>query len=416
MQLTNQIMSLKGNNRKQVLDLLRNSGTVSIAEISMATTISKPTVKKIVDYYCDRSMVVCAGKGHSTDGGGKKPELFKFNENYGYTISIHITPDSIYSGIADMKADFHDLQRLPIKKNEKMDIILDYFVEIIQNFQGSKFVKRKELIGIAIAFPGMVDPFNGVSIYSPHYHSWENNYPFKEELLKRIDLDAEIFMDCTNRFQAFAEREKGIAKGKDNFFIVDAIKEGLGAGIIVGGYLKRGAQNLSGEIGHMIINPDSGIKCICGAEGCFEAMVSTERISKWVRDEHKNHKNSLIFKNRKPESVKIDHIFSAFKNGDDFAQKIIDDIIKWFAIGLSNIIVVYDPQMIIIQGIYVDTGDYFINNLRDKIRQYSLPAVDKKVVIEYSNLGWERGVLGGAAYVAWNFFENEQIYRTVRTA
>jgi predicted NBD/HSP70 family sugar kinase len=109
----------------------------------------------------------------------------------------------------------------------------------------------------------------------------------------------------------------------------------------------------------------------------------------------------------------MDHLFAALNSNDNFAKEIIDDVIKWFALGLSNVIVVYDPQMIIIQGIYVNAGEYFLNNLRHKIKELSLPRVEKNVVIEYSKLGWERGVIGGAAYVCWDYFEREEVYRGV---
>ncbi len=392
--------------------MFRRTGIVSIADVAKATEISKTTIKKIVDYYFARNIIVSVGKGESSDGGGKKPELFRFNEDFGFIISIHLTPDSLYSAISNMRGDLHELHQFPIQHNAKMELILDYIAKIIRDYLDSIEVRGKEFVGLAIAMPGMVDPVRGVSIYSPHYHAWENDYPFKDELLKRINLDTEIFMDCTNRFQAFGEREKGIARGKDNFIIVDAIEEGLGAGIIVKGTMKRGFQNLSGEIGHMILSYESGVECICGAKGCFEALVSTKRILKKVKEGFSNNSDSLIFQNRAPDSVNMDHIFTALKKDDEFALELIDDVIHWFAVGLLNIIVIYDPQMIIIQGIYTNAGDYFLEQLRKKIKEYSLPEVNKKAEIEYSRLGWERGVLGGAAFVSWNYFEQEHVYRS----
>ena len=403
--------SIKSNNRKKVLDLIRNLGDVSIAELSIKSGISKPTVKKIVDYYLYKNLIISVGKGNSTDEGGKKPELYKFNNDFGFVISIHITPDSIYYGTTDLNVNFHELQRETHSENARMEFILERVENIVKQYIESHKMDIKRLIGIAIAFPGMVNPYDGLSIYSPHYHSWESNYPFRVELMKRLNLDVDIFMDCTNRYQAFAERQQGLGRGKDNFVIVDAIEEGLGAGIIVGGRIKHGAQNISGEIGHMILCPDSKIKCICGGEGCFEAMVSTKRILKNIRDGYEEHQSSLIFKGRDPHSIKMDHLFEALNNDDSFAKEIIDDVIKWFALGLSNVIVVYDPQMIIIQGIYVNAGNYFLTNLRKQIKELSLPRVEKNVVIEYSKLGWERGVIGGAEYVCWNYFEQEEVYR-----
>jgi len=82
----------------------------------------------------------------------------------------------------------------------------------------------------------------------------------------------------------------------------------------------------------------------------------------------------------------------------------MDDIIKWYAIGISNIVVMYDPELIVIQGIYTKAGDYFLNNLRERIKTISLPRFYKNVEIKYSKLTKEAGVIGGVSYIISEFF------------
>ncbi len=83
-------VSVKQSNRKSILDFMRESGEVSVAEISERVRISKPTVKKVVDYYIEKNMVLETGKGSSSEEGGKKPNLFTFNNEFGYIIALHI--------------------------------------------------------------------------------------------------------------------------------------------------------------------------------------------------------------------------------------------------------------------------------------------------------------------------------------
>ena len=71
---------------------------------------------------------------------------------------------------------------------------------------------------------------------------------------------------------------------------------------------------------------------------------------------------------------------------------------------ISNIIVMYDPEMIVIQGIYAEAGEYFLNNLRDRLDTVSLPKFSKNVEIKYSKLAREAGVIGGVAYIISEFF------------
>lgn len=75
------------------------------------------------------------------------------------------------------------------------------------------------------------------------------------------------------------------------------------------------------------------------------------------------------------------------------------------AIDISNIILLYDPQMIVIQGIFAKAGKYFLDNLRKKVNEVSLPKIKKETKIEYSELGDNVGVLGAASYAISKYFE-----------
>ncbi len=223
---------------------------------------------------------------------------------------------------------------------------------------------------------------------------------------KLIDCGAPVFVDNVNRFQALAEGQRGLASGARSFLIVDALIEGLGAGIIREGRIEHGAHDLSGEIGHMILDPD-GYPCICGGRGCFEAMVSSRRLLENVGNGYAAHADSLIFSGSPAGHAGIEDVFKAFKEGDDFAKRIIDDMIRWFAHGLNNVVMVYDPEMIIIQGIYTCLGEYFLRGLRDRLSTLSLPAIRKDVRIEYSSFGPERGIIGGSLFVCQSYFQTD---------
>jgi glucokinase len=110
--------------------------------------------------------------------------------------------------------------------------------------------------------------------------------------------------------------------------------------------IKRGGHFLVGEVGHMIINPASEEICACGGKGCFEAMVSTRRIIRMAKEKYDRYPDSLVFNGGKPDEIDIYNIFNASAKYDELALELIDDAINWFAIGISNIILLYDPQII----------------------------------------------------------------------
>jgi len=387
--------------------------TFSVAEISHEVRLSKTTVKKTIDLLAAMKLVLSAGKGDSTEEGGKKPELYRFNRNFGYVISVHVFPDAIVAAVTDLGSDITSYKKQDVTAERGLDSIIGRLVEIIRGFAAMKASGSEKLIGVVIALPGLADASQGVSIYSPHYPSWGRNVPFVRLLRDKLGdgYEVPIFLDCVNRYQAVAEREKGGADGVTNFIIIDALNEGLGSGIMTHGELVRGSQSLSGEIGHMTLNPVDGPPCICGNRGCFEAMVSAKRLREMIADARARGVQSALFSNGTPEAGLIDAVCDLANKGDPFCTSLIDDVARWFIVGLGNVIMVNDPELIIIQGQYVKAGNYFLEKLREGIKHIGLPDVEKRVRIEYSTLGEERGVIGGAAFAIADFFSRQLVFR-----
>jgi len=408
----------KQNNIRSVLALIRRRDTFSVAEISQAVRLSKTTVKKTIDLLAAMKLVLSAGKGESTEDGGKKPELYRFNRNFGYVISIHITPDAIVAVTADLGADITYYRKLEVTAERGMDFILGQVAEIIRGFVAMKSSSGEKFIGVVLALPGLADASRGISIYSPHYPSWGRDVPLVQLLRNKLGdgYEVPIFIDCVNRYQALAEREKGVAGGATNFIIIDALNEGLGSGIMTHGELVRGSQSLSGEIGHMTLNPVDGPSCICGNRGCFEAMVSAKRLRDMIKDARARGVSSSLFSNGMPDDIPIDVVCELASKGDPFCTALIDDVARWFTVGLGNVIMVNDPELIIIQGLYVKAGTSFLEKLREGIRHIGLPDVEKRVRIEYSNLGEERGVVGGAFFMIDDFFSKRVVFATRQAA
>ncbi|PKL21765.1 MAG: hypothetical protein CVV48_05980 [Spirochaetae bacterium HGW-Spirochaetae-4] len=402
--------SVKHNNRRFIVDFLRSHEEVPITQITKAVRVSTPTVKKVLDHYMNLGLVIMTGKGESTLEGGKRPELYRLNQEYGYAIALHVGPDFIYAGMTDLKLQnvqsFHEVVDRPVSDIE----MVDKLVSIAKGFRNSKWAEGKKLVNVVIALPGIVNAYTGESIYSPHYPQWQENFPFIRKFAERFDMDIPIFLDGVNRLQACAERMKGKARGKQDFLIVDAMEEGVGAGIIVQGTIMHGFNNLSGEIGHVIVDPH-GPDCICGGKGCFEAAVSVKHINRLLRQGYDTHRESAIYQGKSPADVSIRDLFIHANQGDAYAIELLDLIAAYFANGLNNVIMISDPELIIIQGIYVEAGQDFIENIKKKLSELSLPRVKREFDIVYTDFGIERGALGAGCFGISQFFEEQELYR-----
>jgi len=396
--------TLKQINRKVILNILRNSGELSIAELSKEVNLSKPTLMTIMNYYIENKLVVIAGKGNSTEEGGKKPNIYKFNESGGYAVGMIISANRLSAVITNLKSKILDKISVPLKTNEGFDSVLKKIIDSYNNLVNNTNIDRKRLVGLAIGAYGITNFTKGEVIFSPHFPSWGKDLMLKEKIIKRIPENIPVMVDNHSRFQVFAEKILGLAKDKNNVVAIQAGK-GLVAGVIIENEIKRGNHYLIGEIGHMIVDPEAREICACGGKGCFEAMVSTNRILRMAREKHKEYPDSIIFNGNNPDTVDISDVFTASNKGDKLALDLMNDAIKWFGIGISNIILMYDPQIVIIQGIFTKAGEYFLENLRKKINKISLFSIKRETEIKYSELGDKAGVLGAASYVLSKYFE-----------
>ncbi len=386
-----------------VLDVLMHSNTVKVSELSKKTNLSKTTLMKILKHFIEEGFVVKEGKGESTNEGGKKPNLYRFNTNAGFIFSIQIFPKEILSTITNLKSEILFINSEKIEKDENINIIIEKITKAFNDMVVNNNIDSKKLLGIGLASHGITNISTGTIITSPHFPSWGENLPLRDLLRKNFGDDIPIVIDNQIRFQALAEKNSENGKNKRNIIVIEG-GEGLVAGIIVKNSIKRGIHYLAGEIGHMVINPEGEYMCACGGRGCFEALISVNRLKDIALKKFKDNKDSLVFKGKKSHEIDIFNIFSASNAGDRFARELMDDVVKWFAIGFSNIILMYDPEMIIIQGIYSKAGEYFINNLRKQINNVSLLKIRKDVEIEYSRFGKEVGVIGASDYVISEFF------------
>lgn len=391
---------------RAVLALTRRHETVSVAELSVATRLSKTTVKKTLDRLAALNLVVSAGKGATTEEGGKPPELYRFNRSYGYVVSVHVTPDAMVAVTTDLQGDIGFYRKTPLGAEQALEPILTRLADEVRCLQGLKAGGAEKLIAVTVALPGLADSARGCSVYSPHYPSWGRNVPIAALLRERLGptFDAPIFVENVNRWQALAERDKGVAAGTTNFLVVDVLDEGLGAGIVTHGELLRGAQAISGEIGHMNLNPVDGAPCICGSRGCFEAMVSMRRLRTLAEAARARGARSALFERPRGAEFGLEDVCTLGAAGDAVCVELLEDLARWFLVGLGNVIMVNDPELVVIQGHLVKAGDAFLERLREGLRYVGLPDVEKKVRIEYSRLGEERGVLGGAAFALADFF------------
>jgi predicted NBD/HSP70 family sugar kinase len=394
--------NIKENNRKVILSYLQVNGPKSIAQLSKKSRLSVPTITKIIDHYVNTGLVMPNGKGTSTEEGGKKPVLFDFNPKAKYALGVQLWYNKIFAILTDLNGSIVDETEEPLDIGMSIEAVLDILARIYRELTASHGIGNDRMIGIAIGIHGVTNYVDGVLITTPHHRLWPDNIRIRDMMEQRLSGLVPVYVDNWMRFITLAEQRFGNWQSKHNIIVLQN-DIGTIAGVMIDDTIRRGSHFLAGSIGHMIIDADSDEICDCGGRGCFGSLVSSERVLSRVLSRREQEADSMIFRGRENEEIEMQDIFDACNAGDTFAREIMDEVIKWFSIGMHNILLTYDPDIVVIQGYYATAGDYFLSRLKEQINEVSLLKVTNNVEIEYSRLGKKAAVLGAAAYLCTEY-------------
>lgn len=396
--------SSKRYNRKLVLNIIRNMGVFTIAQLSDRVGLSKLTIQKIIDYYLEKKLVVNTGKGESTQEGGKKPNLYSFNPQAYYAVGFQLSPETLRSTIIDLQNNQLYSKNIPMSFNSSEDILCENISFSYAFLLESLGIGEDSIIGVGVGVPGVTNSEQGTVITSPHTPVWGENFELRKVLEERIFHEKRVFVDNSVRFCAFAEKMV-LPDSRNETTVVITTGVGTIAGIILDNTIRRGRHHLAGHIGHMVIDPRDEEQCMCGNHGCFEVLVSTERLLRKAIEGYREHSDSMIFREKQKDDISVLDIFHASNRGDRSAIELMSEIARWFSIGIHNIVLLYDPDTIIIAGIYSQAGDFLISLIQENMSKDPLFRMKEEIKILYSSLGDDSAALGASAYVVERFFE-----------
>jgi len=242
-----------------------------------------------------------------------------------------------------------------------------------------------DISAVGVGLAGVVDAGNGVVYWSPSLD--RRNVPFAALLSARLGIAA--YIDNDANLVATAELTFGIGKNHSDFIVI-TIESGVGMGMVLGGQLYRGTRGCGAEFGHTKVHLD-GALCRCGQRGCLEAYVADYALMREA-----NSVGSVT--ETKPTSKAVTAVLAAAKAGDPTARTVIERAGKMFAMGLANLVNIFDPELIILAGEQMQFdhlyADVVIEEMRKSIVDIDKPAPEV-VVHKWDTLMWARG---GAAY------------------
>ena len=241
---------------------------------------------------------------------------------------------------------------------------------------------------IGIATPGIVK--SGVVVEAVNL-GWKNEH-FGEILAQMTDRPTFVANDANAA--AYAEAKWGCGVG-ENSLIAVTLGTGIGGGIILDGKIWEGFNGFAAELGHMVIDV-GGRRCACGLRGCLEAYCSATALVHETRRMMKLYPDSLLWEVAKGDLDNVDGrtAFEALAMGDSAAHQVIHDFVNYLAIGIANIINVFQPSVVCVGGGISGQGEELMRPLRERLKYTSFGTKDMRTRVEAAVYKNDAGIIG----------------------
>ncbi len=261
--------------------------------------------------------------------------------------------------------------------------------------------------GIGIAVAGPVDPESGILYQPPNLMAldgislkriWQDQYGLPVVLGNDANLAA------LGEFHFGAGRDATQAGHPPRSLFYVTVSTGIGGGAIEGGSLLVGANGLTAEVGHTTVDTsEAAPRCQCGKQGCLEAVSSGTAIGNYARTvlESGRHRDSALFA-LAPDEITSRAVVAAAVQGDAFANAVMMRAVGGLAVGLANMVHLFNPDLIIMGG-GVSEGLSQLSllpQIRQGIHDRLMSELHKSFDLVPSVLGDNSGLLGAAA-AAW---------------
>ncbi|MFJ8854540.1 ROK family protein [Streptomyces sp. NPDC102437] len=259
--------TLRSHNAALVLNLLRAAGERGISRLELAerTGLTPQAVSKITARL--RAEGLAAGAGHRASTGGKPRTVLRLVPDAGYAVGLHLDRDELTVVLVDLSGAVAASRNAPLDLGAPADEVLAAAADAVTAVRcGGQGPGERQVLGVGVAVPGPLDHRDGVLHRVTGFPQWDG-YPLRDALAVRTGLPVVVDKDTNAAALGLALR----AAGDGGDFVYLHLGTGLGAGLVLGGALHRGARTAAGEFGHQTVQLDGPV-CGCGGRGCIEAL------------------------------------------------------------------------------------------------------------------------------------------------
>jgi glucokinase len=377
----------------ELFQLLRDGAPRTRAQLAKSTGLARSTVAARVDELMRLGLVTPVEGAAST--GGRPPSQFALNPAARVVLAIDLGASHATVAVLDLSAD------IIAERTDALDIalgperVLGHAIEVGAALLASAGRASADIGAVGIGVPGPVEHSTGRPANPPIMPGW-NNFDVPGWVAQHLDVP--VLVDNDVNIMALGER--AISWPGSEHLVFVKVATGIGAGIISGGRLVRGAQGVAGDIGHVRVARGSAVPCTCGNRGCLEALASGPAIARSLREAGLDAADG----NDVVELVKhgnIDAIQAVRQAGRDIGEV------------LTACVSLMNPSVIAIGGSMARVGEHLIAGVREIVYTRSTPLATERLAIVHSAAADKAGILGAGMLAIEHALAPESLQRLV---
>lgn len=374
---------------------IRSAGRIPRIELADRTGISRATVTTITAELLQNGLIEEVARPESDFGARRgRPRIdLKIRGAAHLVAGVKISHRQLSLVLLDFEGtQLATLETQMDSPAQSPTALADTIAAAVRTLARSADTNLSRISGVGIGIAGIVQATEGFVYWSPSLT--QRNVELGRILAH--SLQRPVFLDNDANLVALAEKSFGLGQSHSDFIVV-TLESGVGMGLVIGGALYRGTRGCGAEFGHTKVHLD-GALCRCGQRGCLEAYVADYALLREAMTVPGDDPTAA-------PAARIESLLAAARRGEATAKSIIDRAGRMFALGLANLVNIFDPELIILAGEQMQFDHLYADEVIAAISA-SIVQIDKAppdvVIHKWGNLMWARGA---AAYALDNVSE-----------
>ena len=390
-----------------VLDLVRSGAACTRPDLVRRSGLGRTVVTQRVQQLLDARLLVEGALGPSS--GGRAPRELAFHADAGHLLVAEIGSTTLTVAVADLAGTLRAQRQVAADVTRGPVATLRDVEAQFRTLLAERAADAPPLWGIGVSVPGPVEFATGHAIAPPIMPGWDG-YPVRERLAGTFGVP--VWVDNDVNLMALGELRAGLARGERDVVLIK-IGTGIGAGLVSGGRLHRGAQGCAGDVGHVAVaaseaEGDADVVCRCGKTGCLEALAGGAALAREAEAAAASGASPYLAALAKEgRALDARDVSDAAQHGDPFSVGLLTRSGRLVGAMLATLVNFYNPSLIIIGGGVAASGDLLLAAVREAVYRRSLPLATRHLRIMQSPLSDRAALTGAAATVVDELLSQE---------